>query len=72
MKYREIGEFIALKRKEKGLTQSQLAEIIDVSDKSVSKWECGGSIPGYSMIKLLSDALEIEASELISVVADNI
>lgn len=35
-----IGKFIALKRKEKNLTQEQLAETLGVSNKTVSKWEC--------------------------------
>ena len=38
-----IGKFIALKRKEKNLTQEQLAETLGVSNKTVSKWECGVS-----------------------------
>ena len=38
-----IGKFIAQKRKEKNLTQEQLAEILGVSNKTVSKWECGVS-----------------------------
>ena len=40
---KKIGEFIANLRKERGLTQKQLAEEIGVSDKTISKWECGGS-----------------------------
>ena len=39
-----IGKFIAIKRKEKNLTQEQLAEKIGVSNKSVSKWECGKAV----------------------------
>lgn len=42
---REIGEKIAEKRKEKGWTQKELAEKLYVSDKNVSKWECGRSVP---------------------------
>lgn len=38
-----IGKFIAQKRKEKNLTQEQLAEKLGVSNKTVSKWECGVS-----------------------------
>lgn len=38
-----IGKFIARKRKEKNLTQEQLAEKLGVSNKTVSKWECGVS-----------------------------
>ena len=39
-----IGHFIALKRKEKNLTQAQLAERLGISNKTVSKWENGGSL----------------------------
>ena len=44
MEQTKIGNFIAQKRKEKNLTQSQLAAKLGVSDKTVSKWECGGSL----------------------------
>lgn len=40
----KIGKYIAEKRKELGLTQRQLAEKLGMSDKSVSKWERGGSL----------------------------
>ena len=40
----KIGGFIAHCRKEKGWTQSQLAEILGITDKAVSKWETGGSL----------------------------
>lgn len=39
-----IGKFITLKRKEKNLTQEQLAEKLGVSNKTISKWEIGGSL----------------------------
>ena len=41
MKESNIGEFIQVLRKEKGLTQKELAEIIGMSDKTISKWENG-------------------------------
>ena len=40
----KIGKFIASQRKEHGLTQSQLAEELGITDKAVSKWETGGSL----------------------------
>jgi len=43
MDQEKIGKFIAALRKEKGLTQARLAESLGVSDKTVSKWECGVS-----------------------------
>ena len=39
-----IGKFIAAERKRKGYTQRQLADILDISDKTISKWERGGSL----------------------------
>ncbi|MGM9626262.1 MAG: helix-turn-helix domain-containing protein, partial [Eubacteriales bacterium] len=45
-----IGKFIARKRKEKNLTQEQLAEKLGVSNKTVSKWECGKCMPDYSIV----------------------
>lgn len=44
MNQEKIGKFIAELRKEKGLTQPQLAEHFDISNKAVSKWETGGSL----------------------------
>ena len=50
MNQQVIGKFISLKRKEKNLTQEQLAEKIGVSNKTVSKWENGKCMPDYSVI----------------------
>ena len=43
----KIGNYIQLKRKEKKLTQEQLAEKLCVSNKTISKWECGKALPDY-------------------------
>ena len=59
-----IGKFIAQKRKEKNLTQEQLAEKLGVSNKTVSKWECGKCMPDYSIINPLCQELGITVSEL--------
>ena len=59
-----IGKFITLKRKEKNLTQEQLAEQLNISNKTVSKWETGKCMPDYSVIKNLCEVLEITISEL--------
>ena len=58
------GKFISQKRKEKSLTQEQLAEKLGVSNKTVSKWETGKCMPDYSVVKTLCDELEITVSEL--------
>lgn len=60
------GKFIQERRKEKGLTQAQLAEKIFVSEKTVSKWECGGGFPDTSLMLPLCEALDISANELLS------
>lgn len=59
-----IGRFISQKRKEKNLTQEQLAEKLGVSNKTVSKWECGKCMPDYSVVKPLCQELGITISEL--------
>jgi len=58
------GKFIAHKRKEKNLTQEQLAEKLGVSNKTVSKWETGRCMPDYSIVKSLCKELEITVAEL--------
>ena len=45
-----IGRFIAAERKRKGCTQKQLAEKLNISDKTVSKWECGKGFPEVSLL----------------------
>jgi len=60
-----IGKFITYKRKEKNLTQGQLAEKIGVSNKTISKWECGKCMPDYSIIEVLCKELDISIAELI-------
>lgn len=59
-----IGEFIAQRRREKNLTQAQLAERLGVSNKTVSKWETGKNMPDYSIIEVLCRELDITVSEL--------
>ena len=48
-----IGSYIAKKRREKNLTQEQLAETLGVSNKTISKWENGKCMPDYSIIEQL-------------------
>ena len=59
-----IGKYIARKRKEKNLTQAQLAERLNVSNKTISKWENGNCMPDYSVIEVLCRELGITISEL--------
>lgn len=61
----KIGKFIAESRKQQNLTQSQLAEKLDITDKAISKWETGNSMPDSSIMIELCDILKISVSELL-------
>lgn len=58
------GKFISQKRKEKNLTQEQLAEKLGVSNKTISKWETGKCMPDYAVVESLCEELEITVAEL--------
>lgn len=62
----KIGKFIQEKRKEKGLTQSDLAEKLNVTDRAISKWENGNCIPDISNIPELCKILNITINDLFS------
>lgn len=66
MNQEKIGKFIAQCRKEKNLTQSQLAERLNMSDKSVSKWETGKGMPDSSIMLELCNCLDINVNELLT------
>ena len=61
-----VGLFISKKRKEKGLTQKQLADKLFISEKTISKWECGNGLPEVSLMLPLCEILEISVNELLS------
>lgn len=61
-----IGKFIAKCRKEKKLTQAQLAEKLNITDRAVSKWETGKSMPDSSIMLELCEILGITVNELLS------
>lgn len=66
MNQTEIGEFIAKCRKEKKLTQAQLAERLNITDRAVSKWETGKSMPDSSIMLELCEILGITVNDLLS------
>lgn len=66
MNQEKIGKFIASCRKSKKLTQVELAEKLGVSDKSVSKWECGKYMPDLSLFAPLCEILNITINDLMS------
>lgn len=59
-----FGQFIAKTRKEKGMTQADLAEIIGVTDKAVSRWERGIGFPDINTLEPLASALDLSIFEL--------
>ena len=65
-----IGEKIAKLRKEKGLTQSQLAEMISVSNKTISRWETGEGYPEISLLVPLAKALGVSTDYLLKDASD--
>ena len=61
----KTGEFIRELRKAKGMTQLELAELLKVSDKAVSRWETGKGFPDIGIIEDLADVLQISVAELL-------
>ena len=62
----KIGKFIAECRKKNGLTQMQLAEKLNITDRAVSKWENGKAMPDSSIMLELCDELKISVNDLLS------
>ena len=60
-----VGRFLYTLRKEKGYTQKQLAERLNVSPKTISKWETGAGYPDISMITALAQLFEVTAEQLL-------
>ena len=65
MNNKKIGEFISFLRKEKGLTQIELAEKLFVTDKAVSKWERGLSLPDITVLEKLASELDVKVEEIL-------
>ena len=62
----KIGKFIQEKRKEKNITQSELAEKLNISDRAISKWENGNCLPDAGNMPILCDILGITINDLFS------
>ena len=65
MDQEKIGRLIARTRRERGLTQRELAEALGVSNRTVSKWECGDGLPELANVLPLCELLQITADELL-------
>ena len=62
----KIGKFIAACRRKENLTQMQLAEKLNITDRAVSKWETGRALPDSSIMLELCDTLKITVNDLLS------
>ncbi len=73
MDQEKIGRFIAKRRKQKELTQAQLAEMLGISTNDVSKWERGLCLMDMSLLKPLSEILDVTVNDILSgeIVEDN-
>lgn len=65
MDAKEIGRFICSLRKDKGLTQSALAELLNISNRTVSKWETGEGLPDISLLPDLAKVLGVTTDEIL-------
>ena len=61
---KELGAFIAKRRRELGLKQKELAQIIHVSDKTISRWERGRGYPDLQSMEILTDTLDVTLSQM--------
>lgn len=62
----KIGSFLQALRKAKGLTQSDVAEYFEISNKTVSKWECGSALPEIPMLKALAEYYDVTVDEILN------
>lgn len=65
MDSRRIGELITSVRKDKKMTQKELADVLGISDKTISKWERGNGCPDISLLQELADVLQIDVSSIL-------
>ena len=66
MNYNKVGNYIKDKRKERNLTQSELAEQLNLSFQTISKWETGVSLPDSSILIKLSEMLEVSVDKILN------
>ena len=66
MEQSKVGKFIAECRKKKNMTQAELAEKLNITDRAISKWETGKGMPDSSIMLELCNELDISVNELLS------
>jgi len=65
MNAKKTGQFIAALRKTNGLTQQEVADALGLTDKTVSKWECGNGFPDITALPALAELFEVSADEIL-------
>ena len=70
MNQENVGHFIAELRKEKNMTQQELADKLCVTDRAVSNWENGIRMPDYSLLSDLCSHLDLDINEILSVTSN--
>lgn len=65
MDNKKTGKFISLCRKQKGMTQQELANMIGITNKSISKWETGEGSPDINNLLILAKLLEVSVEEIL-------
>lgn len=65
MDQKKIGSFLKELRKEKGITQEQFAEMMGVTNRSVSRWETGSNMPDLDLLLIIADYYEVELKEIL-------
>ena len=66
MDLEKTGQLLCRLRKEKGMTQKQVADSLNISAKTVSKWECGGGFPDVSILRELSGLFGVNSEQILS------
>ena len=64
MDQQKIGEFLKTLRKETGLTQEELADKMNVSRRTVSRWETGSNLPDLALLVELADLYDVDMREI--------
>ena len=65
MDQKKIGLFLKELRKEKGITQEAFAEMLNISGRTVSRWETGNNLPDISLLVSIADFYEVDVREII-------
>ena len=71
MDQKKIGLFLKELRKQKGITQEELAEHFNVSSRSISRWETGSNMPDISLLTGIADFYDVDVREIIEAAASN-